>query len=231
MVKHWFYTAEPLQQHAQIYLNEIQAKHAVLVLRLKPNDSVILINGLGYKATAIILETSKKNCIVRLHEVQYVTNPLPHIHIAIAPLKNTNRLEWFLEKVTEIGVREITLLNTHRTERSNIRIDRLEQIIIAAGLQAQQLYKPTLHNITDYTHFIAQKKEGNACIAHCLEAAKLPIKQFYNQPTTILIGPEGDFTEEEITLAVTNGWLAVTLGNSRLRTETAGIVAATQLLV
>ncbi len=231
MSKHWFYTTEPLHVQAVMSLHEVQAKHAVLVLRLKQHDTITLVNGIGFKALAVIIETTKKECIVCVQEVQFVESVTPWVHIAIAPLKNAARLEWFLEKVTEIGVREITLLDTTRTERGHIRIDRLEQIIIAATLQAQQLYKPVLHSLTTYNYFIAQPQQGNACIAHCLEADKLPIKQFYNTTTTILIGPEGDFTEAEILLAKTHGWQAVTLGNSRLRTETAGIVAATQLLV
>jgi 16S rRNA (uracil1498-N3)-methyltransferase len=231
MSKHWFYTTESLQVQAVMGLPEVQAKHALLVLRLKVHDTITLVNGLGYKAIGVITETSKKQCTVQVQEVQFIENNMPYVHIAIAPLKNATRLEWFLEKVTEIGVQEITLLDTTRTERSHIRIDRLEQIIIAATLQAQQVYKPILHNIIAFNQFITMPQKGNACIAHCLEADKLPIKQFYKIPTTVLIGPEGDFTEAEIALAATHGWQAVTLGLSRLRTETAGIVAATQLLI
>ena len=206
---------------------EEEARH-VRVLRKKPGDILHFVDGKGGMYKGEILEIHKKQCtlsILNHHPAYHQRNV--HLHIAIAPTKNIARLEWFLEKATEIGIDEITPIRCERSERKKIRADRLNKILMSAMKQSVKAYLPKLNELTDYQAFIKQKKADMNFIAYCNDDALNHLKKEYSPPknVTILIGPEGDFSPKEINLALENGFKGISLGDSRLRTETAGIVA------
>lgn len=212
------------------FLPEEESHHAVKVLRLVEGDPVELVDGRGNYYTAEISFAHHKKCEVRILEKIENYNPLPcHIHIAIAPTKNMDRIEWFAEKVTEIGVGEITPLLCDHSERKVIKIDRLEKIVVSAMKQSKKATMPTLNEMCSFKQFMKQYKDfaGKKYIAHCYEQDKKSLVKDYvkGNDAIVLIGPEGDFSEEEVRLAIENGFVPVTLGESRLRTETAGIAA------
>ena len=208
-------------------LNEEQSYHCIKVLRAKVNDTISLLNGKGEKATGKIIELRKKEVIIAIEHLSkpYSENP-NKLSIAICIPKNPARLEWFLEKATEIGIEHIYPIISQRTEKSTIKSERLEQIIIAAGKQSGQLYFPKLHPVQKLSAFIQEQHSIQKFIAHC-EEEKKHLKELYqiNNPALLLIGPEGDFTKEEIALAINNNYTPISLGNSILRVETAGVVA------
>jgi 16S rRNA (uracil1498-N3)-methyltransferase len=216
-------------------LNEETSKHITQILRMKVGERVSLTDGKGTKAEAIITDDHKKKCEVQILNLEKQTQPKRTVSIAISLLKNSARYEWFLEKATEIGVAEILPLICDRTEKEKFRFDRLNQILISAMLQSQQCWLPTLHQPVLFSKLIeASIADPNFAeqrfIAHCSDANKNDLLSVKKQHSSIiLIGPEGDFTVTEIELAIQNGFMPVTLGNTRLRTETAGIVAATLL--
>lgn len=225
-----FFFVEDLK-NKKIVLDEDTSKHIINVLRMKQNEEILLTDGKGKKAKAFIVDDNRKKCIVEVSSLQTQEEKKSKIVIGISLIKNSSRFEWFLEKATEIGVSEIIPLICTRTEKEKFRYDRMQNILISAMLQSQQCWLPVLHEPTELEkaiEFTAEQK----FIAHCSEAKKQNlhqvISQFANQ--LILIGPEGDFTEQEITAALQKGYQPVTLGNNRLRTETAGIVAATLLV-
>jgi 16S rRNA (uracil1498-N3)-methyltransferase len=234
MVVPFFFSDELNQQTKTLLLDEAASRHAVQVLRMKEDEAVQLANGKGTIARAIITDAHKKKTEVTIENITYQPPAAHSIGIAISLVKNAARFEWFLEKATEIGVTDIYPLLCHRTERQVFRIDRMKQILISAMLQSQQAWMPVLHTTFSFTDSIKafEKLEGNKMIAHCLETDKQQLtNQLINQSTNqlILIGPEGDFTTAEIQLALDNSYKPVALGNTRLRTETAGMVAATLL--
>lgn len=213
-------------------LDEDTSKHVVQVLRKKVGDEVLLTNGKGVKATATITDDNRKRCGVRLSRQVREEEPQPRIGIAISLVKNTARFEWFLEKATEIGVREIVPLLCERTEKEKFRHDRLNNILISAMLQSQQCWLPVLHEPVNYTAAIERTDYAHKFIAHCLPEGKQSLAQLasgLNGSSLIFIGPEGDFSEGEISAALQKGAQPVSLGNTRLRTETAGMVAAVLL--
>jgi 16S rRNA (uracil1498-N3)-methyltransferase len=213
-------------------LDEDTSKHVVQVLRKKVGDEVLLTNGKGVKATATITDDNRKRCSVWLTTRETEVEPQPKVCIAISLVKNTARFEWFLEKATEIGVREIVPLLCERTEKEKFRHDRLNNILISAMLQSQQCWLPVLHEPVSYTTAIERTDYAQKFIAHCLPEGKQSLAQLssgLNGSSIIFIGPEGDFSEEEITAALQKGAQPVSLGNTRLRTETAGMVAAALL--
>ncbi len=233
----YFYT-EALTTN-DVILNEDTSKHIIQVLRKKNGDAILLTDGKGTKATAIITDDNRKRCAVTIESKQTETPTKTNTTIAISLLKNASRFEWFLEKATEIGVSEIIPIICERTESEKFRHERLNGILISAMLQSQQCWLPLLHQPTSYTA-IVKKVADSKLIAHCLETEKTSLQTaLRNQLTTqrlnystsqlILIGPEGDFTNAEIEAALKNQFKPVTLGNTRLRTETAGLVAATLL--
>ncbi len=223
---HLFYT--PDIEGNDYVLAEQESKHCVRVLRLNINDRINLIDGKGGFFTARIIAPDAKHCHVEIIEkkTQYGYRSTS-IHIAIAPTKNIDRFEWFLEKVTEIGISEITPLLCEHSERKEIKPDRLEKVIIAAMKQSYKAYLPRLNAMTKFSDFIEQVKEDQKFIAHCEEDQKTPLKDAIIQGKSgvVLIGPEGDFSIEEIALAKQKNLIPVSLGPSRLRTETAGVVA------
>jgi 16S rRNA (uracil1498-N3)-methyltransferase len=230
----FFYTKPTSPSDNTVVLNEENSKHIVQVLRMQNGKQIKLTDGFGNIFLAEITDAHKKKCTVKIIERTYQESPANKVCIAVSPVKNNSRLEWFLEKATEIGVSEIVLLMCERTEKQNIRMDRLKGILISAMLQSQQAWLPILVEPKKYKEYIKSVESGNKFIAHCEENKKTPLKQITNQPinqSTILIGPEGDFTPQEIALALENNFTPVALGDTRLRTETAALVATTLLCV
>jgi 16S rRNA (uracil1498-N3)-methyltransferase len=224
---HVFYTPD---LDAQTYiLNEEESRHCSRVLRLTKGDQVQLIDGKGGFYVAEILSETKKNVILGILKttLEY-QKPNHHLHIAIAPTKNIDRLEWFLEKATEIGISEITPLICERSERKIVKEDRLNKVITSAVKQSMQAYHPLLNDAISFNELIGRKTDAEKMIAHCIDGER---RQYISQLVKpaehylILIGPEGDFSPNEISLALQNGFKPLTLGNSRLRTETAGLAA------
>lgn len=223
---HLFYTPD---LSAKIYtLNESESKHCIKVLRLSVNDKIQLIDGKGGFYTAQITDANPKRCSVKIIKEETEFGKRNHyLHIAIAPTKNNDRFEWFLEKATEIGIDEITPIICEHSERKVIKPDRLEKIMISAVKQSIKAYKPKLNKITTYKDFMASEFQGDKFIAHCEENEKTALKSACKKGNNvlILIGPEGDFDPEEIILAKKNHFQEISLGESRLRTETAGVIA------
>lgn len=209
-------------------LPEEESKHCIRVLRLNTGDEITLIDGKGNLFTASISNPNPKRCEVIVTDVKTEFGKRNfYLHIAIAPTKNIERLEWFLEKATEIGVDEITPILCDRSERKVINNDRLEKIIVSAVKQSIKAYVPKLNEMISLKQFLNQSIDGQKFIAHCNSWDLPPLKDNLqpNSKVTILIGPEGDFTYNEVEQCLSNGYKEISLGTSRLRTETAGIVA------
>ncbi len=213
-----------------LILNEETSRHVVQVLRMKSGQLLQLTDGKGSLLTAAITHDHKKNCTVTIQKKVTNATPARKVSIAISLLKNAARFEWFLEKATEIGVTEILPLKCDRTEKQHFRFDRMNNILIAAMLQSQQTWLPVLREPISFKDLIINSTSTCNLIAHCLEEEKHSIREFASTTSTqILIGPEGDFSQEEIALALAENYLPVTLGKTRLRAETAGVVAAALL--
>jgi 16S rRNA (uracil1498-N3)-methyltransferase len=232
----FFYTDPISPSDSVVLLNEENSKHIVQVLRMQNGKQIKLTDGFGNIFLAEITDAHKKKCTVKVLERTKHESPTNKVCIAISPVKNNSRLEWFLEKATEIGVTEIVLLMCERTEKQNIRMDRMKGILISAMLQSQQAWLPILEEPKKYIEYIKKVKTENKFIAHCEEDDKQSLKSSIStlqpiNPSTILIGPEGDFTPQEIVLALENNFTPVALGETRLRTETAGMAAATLLCI
>ncbi|MCD7916268.1 MAG: 16S rRNA (uracil(1498)-N(3))-methyltransferase [Tannerellaceae bacterium] len=205
-----------------------EAQHAIRVLRLAEGHEILLTDGKGIFYNAVITRAHQKHCEVNVIK-QWKQADLWnfHLHIAVAPTKNMDRLEWFVEKATEIGINRITLLNCRYSERKEVKLSRLEKIVVSAMKQSQKATLPVLSGMTPFRNFISQPFDGRKFIAHCDSGKKLQLKDTYfsKENALILIGPEGDFSGEEINLALEHGFEPVSLGESRLRTETAALVA------
>jgi 16S rRNA (uracil1498-N3)-methyltransferase len=226
----YFYQKDIDVSRTQLVLSEETSKHCVQVLRMKEGERLRLTNGIGDLLTTEIIAANKKNTIVKVVEKSEFKIQDKKICIAISLLKNTSRFEWFLEKATEIGIAEIIPIISKRTERQHFRFDRMNSILVAAMLQSQQTLLPVLHEPILFSEIFKYPNYQTKLIAHCEEDKKVEIKDTtISNSTQILIGPEGDFTPDEIALALQHNYQPVTLGNTRLRTETAGIVAATLL--
>jgi len=223
---HLFYTPDI---HSEFYtLSEEESKHCTRVLRLQQGDTVYLVDGVGGLYTAIIQHTHQKRCQLQVIDKQIEYGKLPYVsHIAVAPTKNMDRMEWFVEKAVEIGVSEITFLLCEHSERRQLRLDRLEKIAVSAMKQSQKGYLPLLHELTPFHRFLQKSAPEHTFIAHLEDTATQDIRSYfkYGQPHCILIGPEGDFSSAEIQAAYAAGVRPVSLGQSRLRTETAALVA------
>lgn len=204
-----------------------ESKHIVKVLRKKDKDILFVTNGLGFLFKTEITLAIETKCSVVIVSYEEATTPKYHLHLVVSPTKMNDRFEWFLEKATEIGVHEITPIICDRSERKQIKVDRFDKIILSAMKQSNQYFLPKLNEAVAFKDFIKNKKEGLLFIAHCEETQKKSLKDVLesNKSITILIGPEGDFSEKEIQLAFENNYIPVSLGNTRLRTETAAIVA------
>lgn len=228
----FFYINEYDAAQKQIMLDEDTSKHIVQVLRMKVGELLNLTDGKGNLLTCEIIDDHKKRCNVEITSQTQTPNHKKKIKIAISLLKNANRFEWFLEKATEIGVSEIIPLICERTEKEKFRQDRLQGIVISAMLQSQQTWLPVLYEPTEFEKLAGWKlKEGLNFIAHCIGGEKQTLNSHIctSAHQLICIGPEGDFSPREIELALQQQFIPVSLGETRLRTETAGIVAATLL--
>jgi 16S rRNA (uracil1498-N3)-methyltransferase len=224
-----FFFEADLVQGTTVQLDEVNARHVVQVLRRQEGDPVRLCNGRGYLANTVITETGKKKCAVRIDSVEFFEEPVTALHLSVAFTKNTGRNEWLLEKATELGVKSIIPLQTTRSEKDHIRYDRSKSILVSAMLQSQGYYLPDLHqptalkNITEHFASVEQK-----LLAHCIDGKpRIPLHKALGpgKSTIVLIGPEGDFTEEEVALCGEQGFKGISMGTSRLRTETAAMAA------
>ena len=225
---HLFYTPDITPSHPQYFLNEEESKHAVRVLRLEAGSPVQLIDGRGGLYTAEIKDAHPKRTILQITGVTTEYQKRNHyLHIAIAPTKNLDRLEWFLEKATEIGIDEISLIICQRSERKEAKTERLDKIITSAIKQSLKAYHPVLNEPIAFNKFLAQPFDGQKFIAHCEDRDKTNLQAELQKHGRylIMIGPEGDFSPTEIDAALDNGYKAITLGESRLRTETAALEA------
>lgn len=223
-----FYTPDIEPSHPQYFLSEDESKHAIRVLRLETGDEVQLIDGRGGFYNAKIQDAHPKRTILNITSVTPNFNKRNHyLQIAVAPTKNIERLEWFLEKATEIGIDEVTLIVTQRSERKEVKVDRLNKIITAAIKQSLKAYHPVLNDAVKLNHLLVEPFDGQKFIAHCEPGEKLDLRKEINLKGRylILIGPEGDFSPAEIALALENGFKPITLGEARLRTETAALEA------
>ena len=222
---HLFYTPDILKNNE---LPEEEALHCIRVLRLSIGDEVMLTDGKGsfYKAT--ISACSNKRCLVKiLEQIPEKKAWIAHLHLAMAPTKNMDRIEWFAEKATEIGFDELTFLNCRYSERKVVKNERIEKILVSAVKQSLKASVPVLNEMIDFDKFISQDFNGQKFIAHCYPGEKPLLKDLIRrgEDVLVLIGPEGDFSEEEVENAIKSGFQPISLGRSRLRTETAALVA------
>lgn len=223
---HCFYEADLSGE--SVLLSEEESKHAVRVLRLSAGDKVELLDGKGTRAVAEVSDDHPKRCILKIvSRNTESTGRNFHLHIAVAPTKNIDRIEWFVEKATEIGIDEITFLECEHSERDVIKTDRIEKVAISAMKQSQQSHLPKINELTSFGSFISACEADIKLIAHCVDSERKSLKNFNfeNKSVAILIGPEGDFSQEEITAALDAKFIPVVLGFTRLRTETAALYA------
>ena len=209
-----------------------EAIHAIRVLRLKIGDDIFLIDGKGNFYEAVVTLANSKHCLYEITQTLVQNKTWKgHIHLAIAPTKDISRIEWLVEKATEIGFDEISFLNCQFSERKNLRIDRIERIVISAMKQSRKAWKPIVNNMLSFEDFIQKEVIGQKFICHCYnEIEKTDFFSNINnsglfEDITVLIGPEGDFSINEVHQALQQQYKSTTLGNSRLRTETAGLAA------
>lgn len=209
------------------FFDREESKHIIKVMRKKDNDILFVTNGLGLLFKTEITLASDTKCTVKIVSTEAAPQPNYKLHIAVAPTKMNDRFEWFLEKATEIGISEITPIICDHSERQHIKTDRFDKIIQSAMKQSLHCYLPKLNAPIAFKDFMKTTPSGTLCIAHCEETDKKSFKSILkpSEDITILIGPEGDFSEKEIKLALENKYTPVSLGMTRLRTETAAIVA------
>jgi 16S rRNA (uracil1498-N3)-methyltransferase len=227
-----FYTPDIDAASSTYYLNEEESKHCIRVLRLQSGEKVQLIDGKGNFYTAAIADAHPKRTRLQIISVERDFNKRNHyLHIAVAPTKNIERLEWFLEKATEIGIDEISLIICQRSERKEAKVDRLNKIIASAIKQSIKAWHPVLNEPIALSKLLSTPFDGQKFIAHCELGDKLNLKEQIKPlgKYLILIGPEGDFTPKEIEDALKNDFKAITLGKSRLRTETAALEACFEI--
>ncbi len=209
-------------------LPEEESAHAIRVLRLKSGDEIDIVNGIGGYFRAVIVNADSRHCEVEIKSFLPDLQKRDYrLHIAIAPTKNIDRFEWFVEKATEIGIDEITPLVTRFSERKVIKPERLDKIIVSASKQSKKALFPVLNPLCSFEEFLSNYQARDKFIAHCYDGEKELLQHVCKKQSDaiVLIGPEGDFSEEEVKKSMAEGYIPVSLGNSRLRTETAGVVA------
>ena len=223
-----FYTPK-LANEKTYTLSESESKHAIRVLRLKQGDVITLVNGTGSFFEATITSENPKRCEVEITKIRKEANNKPQLHIAIAPTKNNDRTEWFIEKCTEIGISQISPILCKHSERKIIKEERFVKTAISAMKQSLKATLPIVTELTPFNTFIVEPFDGKKYIAHCYSENQSHYKDLYQkgENSLVLIGPEGDFSPDEVKLAIDNGFEPITFGKSRLRTETAGVVACT----
>ena len=223
-----FYNSTIDKNTLEITFDKIESRHIVKVLRKKEGDAIYITNGKGQVFNCKITIANDKKCLVSIlgkeEKKQFKDY---YLHVAIAPTKNNDRLEWFIEKATEIGIDEITPIICQNSERKIIKKERLEKIIVAAMKQSLKFYLPKLNEAVSFSEFLKKKQKGDIYIAHCEESEKKYLKSVVKpkDSVTILVGPEGDFTVTEISESIAKNHIPITLGINRLRTETAALVA------
>ncbi|MBF6607313.1 MAG: 16S rRNA (uracil(1498)-N(3))-methyltransferase [Flavobacterium sp.] len=222
-----FYTPEITEETKSFTFDREESKHIIKVLRKIAGDKLLVTNGLGFTFETVITLGSDTKCTVDIIKAIPSDPPKYNLHLAVAPTKMNDRYEWFLEKATEFGIHEITPLICDRSERKIIKLDRYEKILQSAMKQSLQSYLPKLNVPVPFSAFVKENNHGLRLIAHCEESDKTSLKEVLptDQKIIILIGPEGDFSEKEIRTALENNYIPVSLGNTRLRTETAAIAA------
>lgn len=208
-----------------ILVNPVESRHISKVLRKNIGDKVFITNGLGVLAEGIIRSNHPKKCEIEVLKMDEKEASKHHLHIAIAPTKANDRFEWFLEKATEIGIQEITPLLCEHSERRTIKLDRYEKVLQAAMKQSLSSFLPKLNQLTPFSDVVSSEVKSTKLIAHCEDQPKENLFKLVTEHNFILIGPEGDFSKSEIELALSKDFKAISLSESRLRTETAGIVA------
>lgn len=209
-------------------LPEKESQHCVKVLRMREGDELTVTDGKGFFYECVLVQPKPKQCLVSIQDsIERTKGWIFNLQIAFAPTKQMERNEWFVEKAVEIGIDAITPMITHYSERKEIKTERLEKIAISAMKQSQQAYLPEIDEMTGFDRLISQPFNGKKYIAHCYDLPKTPLSQLYKkgENALILIGPEGDFSLEEVKKAIAAGFEPVALGESRLRTETACLAA------
>lgn len=221
-----FYAPDINNETNEFTFDKEESKHIVKVLRKLEGSILHITNGKGFLFICEVILASEKKCVVKINESQFTEPRNFSVHMVVAPTKMNDRYEWFLEKAAEIGVDEITPIICEHSERKIIKTERFDKILISAMKQSNQMYLPILNEPIKLTDFLAKEIGGQKFIAHCEETEKVELKNRIEtqQHYTLLIGPEGDFSPNEINKALVNGYLPVALGNTRLRTETAAIV-------
>lgn len=227
---HLFYAPDIDSQ--TISLSAEESKHCK-ALRIKKSDTVFVTNGQGKIFRAKVLDNDFRLCVLQKEQAADIPGSGYNLHIAISPTSNPARFEWFVEKATELGIHQITPLLCSRTEKHRLNYDRLLKICISAIKQSFRASLPEINQAVDFETFIKLKRDGNFFIAHCGSAEKIALHKSFkkNQNHTFLIGPEGDFTSAEILSALKNSYIPVSLGNSVLRTETAGLAVCSAMLL
>ena len=222
-----FYNKDINTSDLQFTFDKIESRHIVKVLRKKEGDLIQITNGLGLLCKGVITFSSPNKSIIQLEEKSIQSSKDYKLHLAVAPTKMNDRYEWFLEKATEIGIDEITPIICDHSERKIIKPERFERILQSAMKQSLQSYLPILNKAISFNEFLKKENPDQLLIAHCEETKKQSLKDILKLQNniTLLIGPEGDFSIKEIENALKKGYKPVTLGETRLRTETAAIVA------
>ncbi|MEN1784159.1 MAG: 16S rRNA (uracil(1498)-N(3))-methyltransferase [Bacteroidota bacterium] len=228
-----FYNPQLQQDATAVFFSAEESRHLIKVLRKKEGDLVHITNGKGDLFTAEIIGMHLKQCTAQIVTHQLGDELRSPLHIAIAPTKMNDRMEWFLEKATEIGIQTITPILCERSERKVIKAERFQRVLQSAMKQSLRTYLPVLHPLVKLPDFINTHQDTAKYIAHCGSGNRSLFTERIQAatPTTLLIGPEGDFTENEVALAQKEGFVPVSLGNHRLRTETAGIMAAAAVAI
>jgi 16S rRNA (uracil1498-N3)-methyltransferase len=227
-----FYSDKIDEGSDSIVLDEDTSRHIVQVLRMKKKERLELTDGKGKVFTVAIADDHKKKVVINVQESTYKPQDGRSITIAISLLKNANRFEWFLEKATEIGISEIIPMICERTERQHFRVHRLQNILVSAMVQSRQCWMPQLREPISFREMVESAAHQQKFIAHCIEEEKRNLSDMVDSSLSaqiMLVGPEGDFTEQEVRMAINHQFVPVTLGENRLRAETAGVVAAALL--
>jgi len=225
---HTAYHPELTADTQQLLLSSEESHHAVKVLRLQNGDTLLLANGKGGKAVGTIAEAHAKKCLLTISGWQFESTPKHLVHVALATTKNIDRLLWFVEKSTELGISRISLLHCRNNERKNVNLEKLEKTALAAMKQSQRYYLPQIDDMVSLTAFVKSHPKG--CIAHCEEGSERRFLGSTQAEGPLLIGPEGDFQASEIEFALKAGYVPVDLGPNRLRTETAALYGTMLLL-
>ena len=229
-----FFNNKLLKSTDEILFSEDEAKHIVKVLRKKMGDEIIVTNGKGLKWRGTISSVNIKNLKAIKLDANLIPKPIENIHVAISIIKNNSRMEWFIEKATELGVNEITPIICFNTERKSLNLDRCQKIMISAIKQSKRFFIPKLNPVVSLKEFLALKNKNNdTYIAHCYKTEKKRLHeiQSLNNKVTVMIGPEGDFSTDEINFSINNNAIPISLGENRLRSETAGIFAISNLII